>query len=51
MRFSKLIIIRNGNKQMAKHGFGCTFHDLKYVELKTFSMFLEFTINLRASSP
>ena len=34
---------------MPKYGFGRRFHDLKYLEVDYFYMFLEFTINLRAS--
>ena len=36
MRASKLIIKSNAQKEMAKSGFGCRFHDLNYFELKWF---------------
>ena len=33
MRFSKLIIKSNAQKQMSKFGFGYKFYDLRYVKL------------------
>jgi hypothetical protein len=35
-------------KQMAKYGFGCTFHDLKYSKHGFLFLFLKFMMNLRA---
>jgi hypothetical protein len=35
-------------KQMAKYGFGHTFHDLKYSKHGFFFIFLKFMMNLRA---
>ena len=45
----KSLIIRNiAQKVVAKSGFGCKFHDLKYFEVGfLFYIFLEFIINLR----
>ena len=45
MRSSKLIIKHNAQKKMARF-----VHDLNYLELDLFFIFLEFTINLRSSS-
>ena len=33
MRSSKFITKSNAQKQMARFGFGCKFHDLNYFEL------------------
>ena len=49
MRSSKLIIKSTAQKVMAKSSFECRFHDLKYFKVGYFFMFLEFTLNLRAS--
>ena len=36
MRYSNLIITSDAKKVMAKSGFGCRFHDLKYVKANVF---------------
>ena len=50
MRSPQLIIKSNAQKQMARFGCGCEFHDLHYFELDFFFMFLEFLMHLRLSS-
>jgi hypothetical protein len=49
-RYSKLIIKCIAQKIMLKFGFGRKFHDLQFLKLDFFPIFLEFIINLRASS-
>ena len=50
MRSSKLIIKSIAQKVMANYGFGCKFHDLKYLDFRFFFfIFLEFIINMRAT--
>ena len=51
MIFSNLIAKSDAQKVMAKYGFGCSFHDLKYFEVGILFIFLEFVINLRAPIP
>ena len=48
MRSSKFIIKSIAQKAMAKFGFRCRFHDLKYFEVGFFFIFVEFITNLRA---
>jgi hypothetical protein len=48
MRFLKLIIKIIAQEVMTIFGFGYGFHDLKYLKLEIFFIFLEFIINMRA---
>ena len=48
MRSLKLIIKSDGHKVMAKYGFGCRFHAIKFLKLDFVFVLLEFVINLRA---
>ena len=44
----KFNIKNTAQKVMTNFDFGRRFHDLKYFEVGTFFMFIEFIINLRA---
>jgi hypothetical protein len=48
MTSSKNITKSKVRKQIAKYGFECRFHDLKYFEHGFFFTFLKFKMNLRA---
>ena len=50
MTSSKLITKSDAQKQMVEYSFGLKYHDPKCFEVGVFLMFLEFNINLRASS-
>ena len=49
MRFSKLMIKNIAQKVMTKFSFVQRFHNLEYLTLTFWFLFLEFIIDLRAS--